>query len=105
MNHQGIRIKDSRWPYPLVAISRTTAKAVARDQRSGSVMFASRLVVTRSRWHRHEKSSLSMETDRTSRSSGSRSWQRGSYRGQSGRRRKRRQKPWDERIADWTRAL
>ncbi|XP_011867483.1 PREDICTED: potassium channel subfamily K member 16 [Vollenhovia emeryi] len=46
-----------------------------------------------------------METDRTSRSSASRSWQRGSYRGRGGRRRKRRRKPWGERIADWTRAL
>ncbi|XP_072757710.1 potassium channel subfamily K member 15 [Anoplolepis gracilipes] len=47
-----------------------------------------------------------METDKPSRSSGSnRSWQRGSYRGRSGRRRKRRRKPWGERILDWTRAL
>lgn len=46
-----------------------------------------------------------METDRPSRSSASRSWQRGSYRSRSGRRRKRRRKPWAERIADWTRAL
>lgn len=47
-----------------------------------------------------------METDRTSRSSASRSWQHGSrYRGRGGRRRKRKRKPWDERIADWTRAL
>lgn len=46
-----------------------------------------------------------METDRTSRSSASKSWQRGSYRGRSGRRRKRKRKPWSERIADWTRAL
>ncbi|XP_071574012.1 uncharacterized protein, partial [Temnothorax nylanderi] len=47
-----------------------------------------------------------METDRTSRSSAaSRSWQRGSYRGRGGRRRKRKRKPWGERIADWTRAL
>lgn len=45
-----------------------------------------------------------METDRTSRSS-ARSWQRGSYRGRSGRRRKRKRKLWGERIADWTRAL
>ncbi|KAL6432871.1 hypothetical protein ACFW04_006315 [Cataglyphis niger] len=43
-----------------------------------------------------------METDKPSRSSGSnRSCQRASYR----RRRKRRRKPWGERIADWTRAL
>lgn len=48
---------------------------------------------------------LSMETDRTSRSSASKSLQRGSYRGRSGRRRKRKRKPWSERIADWTRAL
>lgn len=46
-----------------------------------------------------------METDRTSRSSASRSWQRGSYRSRGGRRRKRKRKPWNERIADWTRAL
>ncbi|KAL6257321.1 hypothetical protein P5V15_010896 [Pogonomyrmex californicus] len=46
-----------------------------------------------------------METDRTSRSSASRSWQRGSYRSRNGRRRKRKQKPWSERIADWTRTL
>lgn len=46
-----------------------------------------------------------METDGTSRSSASRSWQRGSYRGRSGRGRKRKRKPWGERIADWTRAL
>ncbi|XP_012064289.1 PREDICTED: TWiK family of potassium channels protein 18 [Atta cephalotes] len=46
-----------------------------------------------------------METDRTSRSSVSRSWQRGSYRGRSGRRRKRKRKPWGERIADWIRTL
>ncbi|KYN00302.1 hypothetical protein ALC62_08944 [Cyphomyrmex costatus] len=46
-----------------------------------------------------------METDRTSRSSASRSWQRGSYRGRSGRRRKRKRKPWGERIADWIRTL
>lgn len=65
-----------------------------------------------SKWHdrgdivtSHEKSSLSMETDRTSRSSASRSWQRGSYRGRGGRRRKRKRKPWGERIVDWTRAL
>ncbi|KMQ88941.1 potassium channel subfamily k member 18-like protein, partial [Lasius niger] len=48
-----------------------------------------------------------METDKQpSRSSGSnRSCQRGSYRGRSGRRRKRRRKPWGERIIDWTRSL
>ncbi|XP_039313656.1 TWiK family of potassium channels protein 9 [Solenopsis invicta] len=46
-----------------------------------------------------------METDGTSRSSGSRSWQRASYRGRSGRGRKRKRKSWGERIADWTRAL
>ncbi|XP_036147671.1 TWiK family of potassium channels protein 18 [Monomorium pharaonis] len=46
-----------------------------------------------------------METDGTSRSSASRSWQRGSYRGRSGRGRKRKRKPWGERIVDWTRAL
>lgn len=47
-----------------------------------------------------------MEADKPSRSSGSnRSWQRGSYRGRSGRRRKRRRKPWSKRIADWTRTL
>lgn len=47
-----------------------------------------------------------METDVPSHSSVSRSWpQRGSYRSRSGRRRKRRRKPWGERIADWTRAL
>ncbi|XP_070154074.1 TWiK family of potassium channels protein 18 [Polyergus mexicanus] len=45
-----------------------------------------------------------METDKPSRSSGSnRSWQRASYRGRRGR--KRRRKPWGERIVDWTRAL
>ncbi|XP_067213864.1 TWiK family of potassium channels protein 18 isoform X2 [Linepithema humile] len=44
-----------------------------------------------------------MEADRPSRSSTSqRSWQRGSCRG---RRRKRRRKPWGERVIDWTRAL
>jgi len=48
---------------------------------------------------------MSMETDRPSRSSASRSWQRGSYRGRGGKRRKRKRKPWGERIADWTRAL
>ncbi|XP_029159211.1 TWiK family of potassium channels protein 18 [Nylanderia fulva] len=47
-----------------------------------------------------------MEADKPSRSSGSnRSWQRGSSRTRSGRRRKRRRKPWGERIIDWTRAL
>ncbi|XP_014479174.1 PREDICTED: two pore potassium channel protein sup-9 isoform X7 [Dinoponera quadriceps] len=46
-----------------------------------------------------------METDKPSSSSASRSWQRGSYRNRSGRRRKRRRKSWAERIADWTRAL
>lgn len=46
-----------------------------------------------------------MESDKPSRSSGSnRSWQRGSYRGRS-RRRKRRRKPWNKRLADWTRSL
>ncbi|XP_017763486.1 PREDICTED: potassium channel subfamily K member 18-like [Eufriesea mexicana] len=46
-----------------------------------------------------------MEGDRASHSTSSRNWQRGSYRGRGGRRRKRRRKPWGERIADWTRAL
>ncbi|XP_070511744.1 TWiK family of potassium channels protein 18 [Cardiocondyla obscurior] len=46
-----------------------------------------------------------MEADRTSRTSGSRSWQRGSYRSRGGRRRKHRRKLWSERIADWSRAL
>ncbi|XP_020277723.1 uncharacterized protein LOC109851751 isoform X2 [Pseudomyrmex gracilis] len=46
-----------------------------------------------------------METDKPSRSSTSRSLQRGSYRGRSGRRRKRRRKPLGERICDWVRAL
>lgn len=45
-----------------------------------------------------------MEADRPSQSA-SRSWQGGSYRSRSGRRRKRRRKTWVERIADWTRAL
>ncbi|XP_033223737.1 two pore potassium channel protein sup-9-like [Belonocnema kinseyi] len=34
-----------------------------------------------------------------------REWQGGSFRGRSGRRKKKRQKPWSERIADWTRAF
>lgn len=46
-----------------------------------------------------------MEEDRTAYSSSARSWQRGSYRSRSGRRRKRKRKPWGERIADWTRTL
>ncbi|XP_076160410.1 TWiK family of potassium channels protein 18 [Ptiloglossa arizonensis] len=46
-----------------------------------------------------------MEGDRPPYSSSSRNWQRGSYRGRTGRRRKRKRKPWGERIADWTRTL
>ncbi|XP_012141049.1 two pore potassium channel protein sup-9 isoform X2 [Megachile rotundata] len=46
-----------------------------------------------------------MEGDRTSYSTSNRNWQGGSYRSRAGRRRKRRRKPWGERIADWTRAL
>ncbi|KAG7197183.1 hypothetical protein KM043_007263 [Ampulex compressa] len=46
-----------------------------------------------------------MEGERSSHSSANRNWQRGSYRGRSGRRRKRRRKPWAERLADWSRAL
>ncbi|KAK9299528.1 hypothetical protein QLX08_007537 [Tetragonisca angustula] len=46
-----------------------------------------------------------MEGDRASCSTSSRNWQHGSYRARDGRRRKRRRKPWGERIADWTRAL
>ncbi|CAK9800982.1 Potassium channel subfamily K member 18 [Anthophora quadrimaculata] len=46
-----------------------------------------------------------MEGDRGSYSTSSRNWQRGSYRSRGGRRRKRRRKPWGERIADWTRTL
>lgn len=46
-----------------------------------------------------------MEGDRASYSTSNRNWQRGNYRVRGGRRRKRRRKPWGERIADWTRAL
>ncbi|KOX71129.1 Potassium channel subfamily K member 18 [Melipona quadrifasciata] len=46
-----------------------------------------------------------MEGNRASCSTSSRNWQRGSYRARDGRRRKRRRKPWGERIADWTRTL
>ncbi|XP_033329528.2 TWiK family of potassium channels protein 18 [Megalopta genalis] len=46
-----------------------------------------------------------MEGDRPTYSSSGRNYQRGSYRSRGGRRRKRRRKPWGERIADWTRAL
>lgn len=38
-------------------------------------------------------------------STSNRNWQRGSYRVRGGKRRKRRRKPWGERIVDWTRAL
>lgn len=46
-----------------------------------------------------------MEGDRASYSTSNRNWQRGNYRVRGARRRKRRRKPWGERIADWTRAL
>lgn len=38
-------------------------------------------------------------------STSNRNWQRESYRVRGGKRRKRRRKPWGERIVDWTRAL
>lgn len=38
-------------------------------------------------------------------STSNRNWQRGSYRVRGGKRRKRRRKPWGERIVDWTRAV
>lgn len=53
----------------------------------------------------HSDAGWKMEGDRASYSMSSRNWQRGSYRGRSGRRRKRRRKSWGERIADWTRTL
>lgn len=52
-----------------------------------------------------EKVAGKMEGDRASYSTSNRNWQGGSYRSRGGRRRKRRRKPWGERIADWTRAL
>lgn len=43
--------------------------------------------------------------DNSAYSSVIREWQGGNFRGRSGRRKRKRRKPWCERIADWTRAF
>lgn len=43
--------------------------------------------------------------DNSAYSSVIREWQGGHFRGRSGRRKRKRRKPWCERIADWTRAF